>query len=208
MKARGIVAVIPMKSLHLAKSRLAERLDTEKRERLTLNLLERVVLAALQSPVCDVWIVGGGGAVERRALDLGVKWYDDHGSDLNGALWTYFQRAFASDLAALYIPTDLPFLTSQDIADVVATSADGQTLTLSPAHRDGGTNAIIDPLWSPLRPALGPDSFQLHNDQAKLLGLPVHICDRQGLRLDLDTVADLQDFEKIEPGLSDRLTEG
>ena len=206
MTADATVAIIPMKALHLAKSRLANRLTPQQRACLSLNMLKTVVKAALESPMSRVWVVGGGSTVDTTASHLGAQWFDDLGLDLNRALRHYFQVAAASELVPLYLPTDLPFLTSEDVSRLVDVSDFGQKLTLSPAHRDGGTNAILVPLGCPLRPELGVGSFKRHQDQAKALKVPVSTCDPRGLKFDLDTPDDLELFERKEPGLLDRLT--
>ena len=206
MTADGTVAIIPMKALHLAKSRLAGRLAPRQRACLSLNMFKTVVKAALESPIRRVWVVGGGRTVDRTTSHLGAKWFDDLGLDLNAALHHYFQVAAASEMAPMYLPADLPFLTAPDVDRLVEVSDFGQKLTLSPAHRDGGTNAMLVPLGCPLRPALGIGSFKRHQDQAKALKLPVGTCDAEGLKFDLDTPDDLEVFERKEPGLLARLT--
>ena len=208
MNASGIVAVVPMKPLHLAKSRLAVRLSPLQRSALSLGMFRKVVQTALESPVDRLWVIGGDGTVKQAASELGAEWHEDEGSDLNESLTRAFQKAFASGLAPMYLPADLPFVIPDDVSELVKASADGQKLTLSPAHRDGGTNAMLVPLGSPFRPALGLNSFQRHKSQAAALGVPLSICDRAGFGLDLDTPEDLKAYEEIEPGLLVRLVNG
>ena len=106
----------------------------------------------------------------------------------------------------MYLPADLPFLKPADVQGLAGASDQGQKLTLSPARRDGGTNAIIAPPGSSFLPALGVSSFERHKRQAKDLGLSASVYDSVGLGLDLDTVEDLKAYEEMEPGLLLRLT--
>ena len=75
-KAEGVVAVVPMKPLHLAKSRLSKLLDPGRRAALTIGMFTRVVTAALESSMAEVWGGGGDDEVRGRArhdLDSGVR---------------------------------------------------------------------------------------------------------------------------------------
>ncbi len=194
-----------MKPLHLAKSRLAERLSPSERASLTLGMLRGVIRAALGAELDEVWVVGGDHIIEKAALELGAGWREDRGVDLNDALWGAFRSAFALGITPVYLPADLPFVSLEDIGELVEASERGSKLTLSPAQRDGGTNAIAVPPASGFRPDLGLDSFQRHLRQAKSLGLPVSVCESPGIGLDLDTPTDLDAYEAMYPGFIERL---
>ena len=71
-----VVAVIPMKPLEEAKSRLAPKLSQGERQALALNVLEHVVRQASRASLASVWVVGGGPVVrclaeERSAVARG-----------------------------------------------------------------------------------------------------------------------------------------
>ncbi|MCH8062479.1 MAG: 2-phospho-L-lactate guanylyltransferase [Chloroflexi bacterium] len=206
MSSRGVVVIVPMKPLRLVKSRLAERLESHQREAVGLGMFDRVVRAAVDSSATAVWVVGGDEAVKRAALRIGAQWWEDDGKDLNDSLMVTFERAFRAGLAPAYLPADLPFVSSEDVSNLLEASSGGETVTLSPAHRDGGTNAIVVPAYSAFRPMLGLDSFDRHRQQAREGGLALEIFDSTGIGLDLDTPEDLAAYEMIEPDLIDRLT--
>ena len=109
-------------------------------------------------------------------------------------------------LVPIYLPADLPFITSSDVASLVEASDHGQKLTLAPAHRDRGTNSIVVPQDSGFKPALGIRSYEKHRVQARTLGISTAICDRPGLGLDLDTYEDMEACELRDPGILSRLT--
>jgi 2-phospho-L-lactate guanylyltransferase len=184
-----------MKPLHLTKTRLADRLTPSQRMDLSMTMFRNVVRAAVDSKANSVWVVGGDEAIEKVSFELGAEWFIDEWQNLNDSLNSIFAKAFDTGSAAIYLPADLPFVTTQDINAIVNESGDGQTLTLSPAHRDGGTNAGLVPCGSPFRLQLGIDSFKRHMQQAQSLGLEVRICDRDGLGFDLDTPHDLDVYE-------------
>ena len=206
MNPKGVVVIVPMKPLRLVKSRLAESLGPHRREAVGLGMFDRVVRAAVNSAATAVWVVGGDEAVKQAALEIGAQWCKDDGKDLNDSLTVTFERAFGAGLAPAYLPADLPFVSSEDVSNLIEASSVGQTVTLSPAHRDGGTNAIVVPTYSAFRPMLGRDSFDKHREQARKEDISLEIFDSTGIGLDLDTPEDLAAYELIEPDLIKRLT--
>ncbi len=206
MTSSKIVAIVPMKSLSAAKSRLSSDLSAQQRGALGLNLLRRVLRAIADSPVEEVWVVGGDLDVMRVAQEEGAMWQEEEGNDVNDTLWRAFQLAFQKGMAALYLPGDLPFLKSKDIHGIISASGYLRNITLSPSRRDGGTNSILVTTDTPFKPLLGPDSFRRHMAQAVSLGLSVAIYYSAGLGFDLDTFEDLRSYEYIEPGLLEKLT--
>ena len=218
MRASGIVAVVPMKPLAVAKTRLSEELTPHQRTSLSRNLLRRVLQAAVgpvpgiaeESAVERVWVVGGDPEISRVAEEEGALWYEEEGSDINGTLSLAFQRAFDLGKGALYLPGDLPFLKPRDIYGMVAASGRLKNVTLAPARQGGGTNSIlvVPNLPHPFQPRLGADSFRQHLNQATSLGISVAIYYSPGLGFDLDTFDDLKSYEYMEPGLLEKLTAG
>ena len=102
---------------------------------------------------------------------------------------------------------DLPFLKPADIHSVLQASRSQGNVTLAPARRDGGTNAILVPVGVPMQPELGHGSFMKHLIQAAKLETSVAINSSQGLGFDLDVVDDLETFQHMEEGILDRLSE-
>ena len=101
-----VVAIIPMKPLGAAKSRLAPRLSHVQRQALALNVLEHVVRCAVQASLEAVWVVGGGEMVRYVSEGNGAQWYEDETAGLNECLSEFFGRASHQGLAPLYLPGD------------------------------------------------------------------------------------------------------
>lgn len=200
MKARGIVAIVPMKPLHMSKTRLADVLTPSQRSSLSLGMFHIVVRAALDSAADEVWVFGGDDTVKRHTLEMGARWNEDRGKDLNDSLYHAFHKAYSIGYAPVYLPADLPFLQAQDVDALVSASGQGQMLVLSPALRDAGTNAMLVPLASRFRPALGLDSFERHKENAEGLGIAFAVHESDGLGLDLDMPEDLKVCEERKPG--------
>ena len=207
MSARSIVAIVPMKPLSQSKTRLMKVLSEQGRAELSLAMFRRVVSAAKEA-LGTVWVVGGDDAVRKTAESLGAVWYEDPGKDLNDSLSFALDMACKNDLSAIYLPADLPFVSAADVEKVVQASGNGETLTLSPAQQDGGTNAMLVPKCVTFPPVLGRDSFRRHKQQASQLGIPYTVCLSEGLVLDLDTPDDLALCEKRQPGFSAIMVSG
>ena len=218
MKAPGTVAIVPMKPLDQAKTRLSSELTQSQRNAVVLNTFRRVLWAinglgpifGEDSAMDSVWVVGGDAEVSRVAKEEEAEWMEEEGSDINDALWTAFQRAFGAGKASLFLPGDLPFLKPKDVWGMVGASGRLKNVTLAPARQGGGTNGILVPagLTKPFRPLLGPESFRRHLSQAATSGISISIYYSQGLAFDLDTSEDLKLYESLAPGLLKELIEG
>ncbi len=206
-ESRNVIGIVPMKPLSQGKSRLAQTLSAEQRADLALGMLRRVVLAIKAAAVDAVWVVGGDDRVRELTQTLGAECLDELGEDLNDTLKKAFELAFEQGKSALYVAGDLPFLKSGDIHSMLQASRSRGNVTLAPARRDGGTNAILVPVGVPMQPELGQGSFMKHLTQAARLETSVAINSSQGLGFDLDVVDDLEAFQHMESGLLERLSE-
>ena len=204
-ESQNVIAIIPMKPLAQGKSRLARSLTEEQRADLALGMLRRVILAIKAASVDTVWVVGGDDRVRAITRGLGGDSLEELGEDLNDTLKKAFELAFDQGKSALYVAGDLPFLKPSDIHSMLQASRSRGNVTLAPARRDGGTNAILVPFGVALQPELGQRSFMKHLTQAARLETSVAINSSQGLGFDLDVVDDLETFQHMEPGLLERL---
>jgi 2-phospho-L-lactate guanylyltransferase len=206
-ESQNVIAIVPMKPLSQGKSRLAQSLTEDQRANLALGMLRRVILAIKAASVDTVWVVGGDDRVRDMARGLGGECLDELGEDLNDTLKKAFELAFERGKSALYVAGDLPFLKPADIHSMLQASRSQGNVTIAPARRDGGTNAILVPLGVALQPELGQRSFMKHLTQAARLETSVAINSSQGLGFDLDVVDDLETFQHMEPGLLERLSD-
>lgn len=206
-ESENVIAVVPMKPLSQGKSRLAQSLSDEQRADLALGMLRRVILAIKAASVYTVWVVGGDDSVREMTRGLGGDCLDELGEDLNDTLKKAFGLVFDQGKSALYVAGDLPFLKPGDVHSMLQASRGQGNVTIAPARRDGGTNAILVPSGVMLQPELGQGSFMKHLIQAARLEASVAINSSQGLGFDLDVVDDLETFQHMEPGLLERLAE-
>jgi len=175
-----LTAVVPMKSMDLAKSRLAAVLDSAGRHALARQMLDHVLATLREAGVKSVRVASG----------------DEGEGDLNAdvtAAARLVQSEGASDL--LLVMADLPFLTASDIAAMLKAGRQGaaaRAVVIAEA-KDGGTNALL------LRPptvlefafATHRPSARTHAELGRRAGIEPVIVRRPGLARDIDTPSDL-----------------
>lgn len=104
----------------------------------------------------------------------------------------------ASRAALLFVSSDLPLLTINDLRLLVAQWRAGADLVLAPDGRERGTNALLvnEPETFPFAfgEVLGAGSFHTHLGHAVGHDLQVAQVRTPGLMLDIDLPSDLADF--------------
>ena len=194
-------AIVPMKPLQRAKSRLAGFLSEEARFALSRNLLVHTLeqLTAV-GEIERVVVVSKDSDALALARDLGAKTITEHGaSDLNKALLRATEVARGYGVSGvLVIPADLPLITSDDIQELIQTAVDPPVIALAPDRHGQGTNAFVSIPVGLIEYDFGPESFQKHIHRAETAGVRVEICELKSFGLDIDFPDDLKMLETIE----------
>ncbi len=185
------VAVVPIKGLQHAKSRLASVLSPQDRADMALAMLAHVLEAIDASDAVDSIAVISPRPAELH-LPFGVTPLLQTRDGLNNLLeqgreWAVQQRA-----AALIISfADLPHLTSGEIADIVRLGEQERTVVLAPDRHNRGTNLMLlhPPALAPF--SFGPNSYERHKQTAHLAGAHTETYRSTGTSLDIDTPDDL-----------------
>ncbi|MFF7941290.1 2-phospho-L-lactate guanylyltransferase [Nocardia gamkensis] len=194
MRPHAVHAVIAVKSLDQAKSRLADRLRPEHRARLVLAMLADTVTAtAAVGEVVSVTVVTPDPEVADLARALGADVHPEprgpHAGGLNTALAATAAalRGAHGPIDLLALQADLPALRPEELSDMLAAAPRGLR-SIVVDHEGSGTAALVvrDPVAA-LDPRFGPGSARSHIEAGAvdLTG------DWPGLRLDVDTAADL-----------------
>ncbi|MFG3614784.1 2-phospho-L-lactate guanylyltransferase [Nocardia sp. NPDC047654] len=194
MRPHAVHAVIAVKSLDQAKSRLADRLRPEHRARLVLAMLADTVTAtAAVVEVGSVTVVTPDPEVADLARALGADVHPEphgpHAGGLNTALAATAAalRGAHGPIDLLALQADLPALRPEELSDMLAAAPRGLR-SIVVDHEGSGTAALVvrDPVAA-LDPRFGPGSARSHIEAGAvdLTG------DWPGLRLDVDTAADL-----------------
>jgi 2-phospho-L-lactate guanylyltransferase len=197
-------ALVPIRGLETAKTRLGEDLDAEERLELVTDLLTRTLAATRDAARIAGTVVvtmdpaAAGLARDHRAIGL-----VERAPGLNAAIVAARSVAAARGATAVVVlPADLPAITALAIDSLVEAAAlaasrsggdgpgDRGVVALVPDRHGGGTNALLVSPPAVIAPQFGPDSRERHRAAAVAAGASVVELDGP-LSLDLDTTADL-----------------
>ncbi|MQY29678.1 2-phospho-L-lactate guanylyltransferase [Nocardia sp. RB56] len=194
MCPEAVHAVIAVKYLDHAKSRLADRLPPGDRSRLVLAMLSDTVTAAVAAGLASVTVVTPDPAVAAAVRPLGADTHPDPAvpgdpDGLNTALAAVAAavRDQHGPVNLLALQADLPALHPEELIDMLVTApAQGRAVVVDHAG-EGTTALLVRDGTAPLAPLFGARSAQRHiaSGAKDLAG------DWPGLRLDVDTAADL-----------------
>lgn len=191
-------AIIPVKSLSEAKSRLAPHYTQYQREALALDMLRHVVQTLCASQEFElVSVVSPDMRVLEKARTWGARASFEERSGHNPALRMAALRELAEGADALLtISADLPLLTPDDIGVMVERSTRFDVV-LAPSLDGTGTNAMLarPPLALPY--LFGVNSLKKHLQAANRRGLSASLYASRGLSLDIDTIEDIEELERV-----------
>ncbi len=191
-------ALIPVKSLATAKSRLASSFTRHQRERLVLDMFHHVLCVLIDSELFEkVSVVSSDTQVLEKAYLWGAQAVVEEYHSHNQALHAAALREISEGVTTLLtISADLPLLTTQEIRCFYEQSLQ-HDVVLAPSRDGTGTNAIMvhPPLAVPY--VFGPGSLQSYVEAAKQKHLSYAKFHSIGLALDIDTIDDLDEAENI-----------
>ena len=186
-----------------AKSRLASRLDPERREALVEAMLADMLAALAACPaVLRTYVTTPTPSLARRAARAGaVVILEQDTGDLNAAFDRARRRIAAADpdTTLVLLPGDLPWLDPSEL-ETCLEAAGPDRLVLAPACADGGTGGLVLRADVPLPLAFGPGSFGKHLAAARTLGLSAQVVRAPSLGFDVDRPADLDAFRTMSRG--------
>jgi 2-phospho-L-lactate guanylyltransferase len=192
------IALIPVKTLATAKSRLAPYLSQHQRESLVLDMLHHVLHVLLDSSSLErVSVVSPDPRVLAQAKIWGAQALMEEQDGHNSALHAAALREQATGATAiLTVSADLPLLCTSDILALVELSKQHQVV-LGSSLDNSGTNALLvrPPLALPY--LFGPDSLHRYLDAATQKHLSSVVLRRIGLAFDVDTVGDLRELQVL-----------
>jgi 2-phospho-L-lactate guanylyltransferase len=197
-------ALVPIRGLETAKTRLGGDLDPEERAALVTELLRRTLRATRDAQRIAGTVVvtmdGAAAEIARRHRAVGLV---ERAPGLNGAIEAARSLAQARGATAVVVvPADLPAVSAGALDELIeraaaasgpGTAADG-IVALVPDRHGEGTNALLISPPDRIAPAFGAASRARHAAAARAAGTPLLELDGP-LALDVDTAADLLDAE-------------
>lgn len=167
-------AIVPVKTLTLAKTRLAPVLDPTERARFSVAMLVDVLEALRKvKKLHSVTVVSADRSVRKIAwLHGATLLWEGKSRGLNTAVRLAIRDSkFKGASAALIMPADIPLVTSREILNFLDHAA-GYAVALNPSKDGTGTNALLMHPPGIIRPVFGRNSFQKHLALANRQGLP------------------------------------
>jgi 2-phospho-L-lactate/phosphoenolpyruvate guanylyltransferase len=196
-----VFAIVPVKDLEEAKSRLSPFLSPKDRELLTLAMLDHV-LATLREvdAVEQIGVVSPSPRALFVAEDEKATALLQESRGLNSALEEGRSWAISEGASSLLVlPADLPYLSASDVRMLTMIPRNERAAVISPDEADEGTNALLMRPADAMPFAFGPGSYETHQRTAKERGLEVGIYKHASVSQDVDTLEDLQAL--IDSGL-------
>lgn len=196
----GIWALVPVKQLDRAKSRLATVLDARERKALARAMLCDVLgTLSRVDGLAGILVVTSDGEAATVAAGFGATVVPDPvEGGLNAAVRCGLRWLDAQHQAgAVVVPGDVPFVTVAELGSVLRALRSNQ-IVIAPALRDGGTNILaMKPLL--LSPSFGSGSFARHVVAARALGIEPRTLLLDGAGHDIDVAADLAFYDGEGP---------
>jgi len=190
-----VFAVIPMKSLDKAKSRLSSFLPVVERKEFCLKMLEDV-LSAVKSikNISQTVVVSNDLNVLRATEKFGAESLKEWRSGLNRAVSQAIDGCCKRGVSSvLVLPIDIPLVMPRDLEGMLALR-NKASMVISPSRRGEGTNALLLTPPNVIPTFYGPQSFQRHLEEAFERGISFSCYRSERIALDIDTVEDLNDF--------------
>jgi 2-phospho-L-lactate guanylyltransferase len=191
-----LFAVLPVKSLRAAKTRMASLLSQREREQLARAMFRDVLAAALQArSLAGVMVVTADEEVAAIAAGAGARVLRETREAGTDAAVRTAARVLCAESAAgmMVLPCDVPHVTGALVDELASACARPGSVVLVPS-RDGGTNLLASTPLDLIETSFGPDSFARHCAAAARAGVAPQITTAGGLDLDLDGPEDLGSF--------------
>jgi 2-phospho-L-lactate guanylyltransferase len=187
-------AVLPVKEIDGAKSRLAPCCSSRFRRALARAMLEDVLSALMAATgLAGIVVVTADPDIRTLAIRFGARaWEEDARAGHTQAVMAAARRLAAERRAAmLTVPADIPGVTAAEVSRLLAIHGEAPAFTIVPSHDRRGSNAIVVSRPDAVQLAFGDDSFVSHLGAARRAGLQPTIIPMPGIGLDIDRPVDL-----------------
>lgn len=190
-------ALLPLKDLVQAKTRLAGLLRPSERRALAQAMAEDVLtVLAGHADISRITLVSDDPGAELLAGKYAAQWWSEHElgcRGLNPLLQCASERLLSGGEEPLIVlHADLPLLAQDDISAVLAAQKALSGLIIGRDRQGSGTNLLAFGAAAIPRFKLGTDSCAAHVASARQAGIPVQVLYRQGISVDVDNPADLK----------------
>ncbi|MFT4519004.1 MAG: 2-phospho-L-lactate guanylyltransferase [Halioglobus sp.] len=196
-------ALVPLKDLVRAKTRLAGLLGPSERRALAQAMVEDVLSVLGAHPdISGITLVSDDPGAPLLASKYGATYWSEQSlgcSGLNAVIECASKRLLAStDDPLLVLHGDLPLLETADISAVLEVLEQHGSLVIGSDSAGTGTNLLGFSKSSVVPFRFGSNSCQAHQQEARKAGVRADILQRSGIAVDVDEAMDLQELmEKL-----------
>lgn len=210
MPQHALYAVVPVKVLARAKTRLSPALSFAQRLRLARRFLHNTLALLARHPGAHRTIVVSADAavlhLARRQNMIALPQTARGGLNRAVALGCALALARGAK-AVVVIPTDLPLLTAATLRQFTR-NASSPVVRIAPDRHNAGTNALyLQPPRSDMA-RFGRDSLQKHCSAAQAKGLRLEIARARAIAFDVDVPMDLSESSRRLTACHERLLTG
>jgi 2-phospho-L-lactate/phosphoenolpyruvate guanylyltransferase len=194
---KKIAAVIPVKNLHYAKSRLSTILTLQQREKLVLFLFNITIRTLKKSQfISEIIVVSSDKTIERFSFKNGLKFIKDFDNGVNNAVILADHYCIDNDIDAnIIIPHDLPFISFKEI-DYICNISEKypKCVIICPSKRFDGTNILFRKPPTVITTFYDNNSYLNHLKETQKFNIPIESLNFDNLMFDIDTKEDLFEF--------------
>jgi len=187
-------AIVPVKPLRRAKSRLSAVLSRDERATLSQQMLENTLDVLGQVPEIErTLVVSRDTHALAIARQHGARTVTERGTpELNNALIraTLVAKTYGVS-GVLVLPADLPLIKIDDIQQLIRKAANPPVMVIVPDRHQSGTNALLTCPAGLIEYDFGPESFRRHVVRGKAAGARIEIVEIASVGLDVDLPEDL-----------------
>jgi 2-phospho-L-lactate/phosphoenolpyruvate guanylyltransferase len=192
--------IIPVKPLRLAKSRLADMLTPEERQRFAEMMFRHVLGVVRSAPeITGTLVISRDNLALSIAREYGAKTIQETGTpELNTAL-TRASSVIASwrSEALLILPADLPLITTEDIRGIIEMGLEDNSVVITTDRNKDGTNALFVRPPGLIEYAYGKGSYYRHTTMARDAGANVYVYESERLTQDIDLPEDVENYTRM-----------
>ena len=196
-------AIIPVKPLRRAKSRLARTLKAPTRAALVRSIFSRTLDVIAQVDQIDgVIVISRDLTILELARQRGTITLMESDSGLNPAITQAAHWAQAhSARSVIVIPVDLPLITASDLTEIIDRAVEERCIVIAPDRHEDGTNVLLVRPPEAIHFSYGTTSFTAHRAQAMAHGLLVHEYRSPTTAFDIDVPDDLERYRALDSHL-------
>jgi 2-phospho-L-lactate guanylyltransferase len=193
-------AIIPVKPLNRAKSRLADTLTPEQRQRLAESMFRHVLGTVRDVPqIIGTLVISRDSKALSIAREYEAKTVQETGApELNSALTRATQVVASWGVESLLVlPADLPLVHADDLMDMISMGRGSPSVVIATDQNRDGTNALFMRPPGIIPYAYGPGSYQRHLNLALTAGVKAKTFFSEQLSLDIDVAGDLETYNQL-----------